>query len=213
MRRHRRNSVALVCALALAVVGGLSGLSAQAAPGTLDRISIPDAGGERNVLPTGSSLQCNAQNAGKCTKRAVAVDSANNKIRVVFASAANNLVPNDNNGHTDIFVTTLTPAAAGAPPTIDSVERVDIGPNGVEGNGESQGASISPNGQWVSFDSLASNLVNNDNNSANDVFAYNVISKALYRASVAQAPATEGTGASFASSIADDGSTSFTSYN
>ncbi|HEV8628040.1 MAG TPA: hypothetical protein VG034_26700 [Acidimicrobiia bacterium] len=197
----------------MALVAGLGGVVAQAAPGTLDRISIPDAGGERNVLPTGSSLQCNAQNAGKCTKRAVAVDTANNKIRVAWASAANNLVPNDNNGKTDIFLTTLTPSAAGAPPTIDSVERINIGPGGVEANGESQGPSISPNGQWVSFDSLASNLVNNDNNSANDVFTYNVVSKALYRVSVAQAPATEGTGASFAASVADDGSTSFTSYN
>ncbi|MDQ1501397.1 MAG: hypothetical protein QOI86_4737 [Actinomycetota bacterium] len=213
MRRSPR-SIALASALAL--VAGAWGLTAQGAPapGTIDRISVPDGGGERNVLPTGSSLQCNAQNAGKCTKRAVAVDTANNKIRVVFASAANNLVPNDNNGHSDIFVTTLTPSAtAGAAPTIDSVERINLGPGGVEGNGESQGPSISPNGQWVSFDSLASNLVNGDNNAANDVFAYNVGTRALYRMSVAQAPATEGTGASFASSIADDGTTSFTSYN
>jgi Tol biopolymer transport system component len=210
--RRRHNTLALAGAVAL--VGALGGWPvANAGPGTLDRISIPEGGGERNVLPTGSSLVCNAQNAGKCTKRVVAVDTASNKIRVAWASAANNLVPNDNNGKTDIFLTTLTPSAAGAPPTIDSVERINIGPAGVEANAESGGPSISPNGQWVSFDSLASNLVNNDNNSANDVFAYNVITKALYRVSVAQAPATEGTGASFASSIADDGSTSFTSYN
>ncbi|HEV7862243.1 MAG TPA: hypothetical protein VGR20_06060 [Acidimicrobiia bacterium] len=177
-------------------------------------MSIPDGGGERNVLPTGSSLQCNSQNAGKCTKRAVAVDTAANKIRVVFSAAANNVVPNDNNQHSDIFLTTLSPSATpGAAPTIDSVERINLGPSGVEANGESQGPSISPNGQWVSFDSLASNLVNGDNNAANDVFAYHVTDKTLYRVSVAQAPAAEGTGASFASSIADDGSTSFTSYN
>ena len=219
MRRSRssgwgqhRQPVALVCALAL--IGGTWVLGAKAAPaGTIDRVSIPDAGGERNVLPTGSSLQCNAQNAGKCTKRAVAIDTSNNKVRVVFASAANNLVPNDNNGKTDIFLTTLTPGAAGAPPTIDSVERINIGPAGVEANGESLGPSLSPNGQWVAFDSMASNLVNNDTNSTNDVFTYNANTKALYRVSVAQAPATEGTGSSFASSVADDGSTSFTSYN
>ena len=203
--------------LLVGVVGLMvTGPVAQGAPGggTIDRISVPDSGGERNVLPTGSSLQCNAQNAGKCTKRAVAYDAANNKVRVVFSAAANNLVPNDNNGHTDIFLTTLTPSStAGAPPTIDSVERINIGPGGVEANGESQGPSISPNGQWVSFDSLASNLVPNDNNAANDVFAYNVLTRALYRMSVAQSPATEGTGASFSSSIADDGTTSFTSYN
>ncbi|HVW31228.1 MAG TPA: hypothetical protein VHL53_01705 [Acidimicrobiia bacterium] len=212
----RRGPRRAALASALALLAGIWSPLAQGAPaaGTIDRISVPDGGGERNVLPTGSSLQCNAQNAGKCTKRTVAVDTANNKVRVVWASAANNIVPNDNNGHTDIFLTTLTPSAtAGAAPTIDSVERINIGPGGVEANGESQGPSISPNGQWVSFDSLASNLVNGDNNSANDVFAYNVVTKALYRMSVAQSPATEGTGASFASSIADDGTTSFTSYN
>jgi hypothetical protein len=179
---HRPRTIALLSALALvAGISGIRGTAAlgAAAPGTIDRISVPDAGGERNVLPTGSSLQCNAQNAGKCTKRAVAVDSANNKVRVVFAAAANNIVPNDNNGHSDIFLTTLTPSAtAGAPPTIDSVERINIGPGGVEANGESGGPSISPNGQWVSFDSMASNLVNGDNNAANDVFAYNVTTRA-----------------------------------
>src|SRR3954453_16492545 len=144
MRRSRSSQLGLLVG-GLALVAGLAGPAAQGAPapGTIDRVSIPDGGGERNVLPTGSSLQCNAQNAGKCTKRAVAVDTAGNKIRVVFASAANNLVPNDNNGHSDIFLTTLTPSAtAGAPPTIDSVERINIGPGGVEGNGESQGPSI-----------------------------------------------------------------------
>ncbi len=209
---RRRRIVAV--AGTTAVVAALGGWPvAKAGPGTLDRISIPDAGGERNVLPTGSSLQCNAQNAGKCTKRVVALDTAANKIRVAWASAANNLVPNDNNGKVDIFLTTLTPSAAGAPPTIDSVERINIGPAGVEANADSGGPSISPNGQWVAFDTLASNLVNNDTNSANDVFTYNVNTKALYRVSVAQAPATEGTGASFAPSVADDGSTSYTSYN
>src|SRR5437879_703883 len=186
MRRSRSSQLGVLVG-GVALVAGLWGPVARgaAAPGTIDRISIPDAGGERNVLPTGSSLQCNAQNAGKCTKRAVAVDTANNKIRVVFAAAANNIVPNDNNGHSDIFLTTLTPSAtAGASPTIDSVERINLGAGGAEANGESQGPSISPNGQWVSFDSLASNLVNGDNNAANDVFAYHVITRALYRMSV-----------------------------
>src|SRR5256714_11823728 len=97
----RRSRFALASAVAL--VAGLSGPVAHGAPapGTIDRVSVPDGGGERNVLPTGSSLQCNAQNAGKCTKRAVAYDAAANKVRVVFAAAANNIVPNDNNGHTD----------------------------------------------------------------------------------------------------------------
>jgi Tol biopolymer transport system component len=135
------------------------------------------------------------------------------KLRVVYAGAANNIVPNDNNGKSDIFLTTLVPGAPGAAPAIESVERINLGPGGVEADGESQGPSISPNGMWISFDSMASNLVPGDNNAANDVFAFNVESRLLYRVSVAQSPAIEGTGASFASSIANDGTTSFTSYN
>ena len=209
---RRPRSVGLVSALAL--VAGSWAVQAAPASGAVERVSVPDGGGERNVLPTGASLQCNAQNAGKCTKRAVAVDTANGRLRVVYAAAANNIVPNDNNGKADIFLTSMTPSTTpGAAPTIDSVERINIGPAGVEANGDSQGPSLSPNGQWVSFDSTASNLVPNDNNGANDVFTYNVVTKALYRVSVAQAPAAESTGASFASSVADDGTTSFTSYN
>src|SRR5947209_3593565 len=116
MRRSRSSQLGIL-GVGVALIAGLFGPAAQGAPapGTIDRVSVPDGGGERNVLPTGSSLQCNAQNAGKCTKRAVAYDAAANKVRVVFAAAANNLVANDNNGHTDIFLTTLSPpASAGA---------------------------------------------------------------------------------------------------
>ena len=78
---HGPRPVGLAAALAL-VVGFWGPIATAApAPGTIDRVSVPDGGGERNVLPTGSSLQCNAQNAGKCTKRAVAVDTANGHAR------------------------------------------------------------------------------------------------------------------------------------
>src|SRR5256885_488903 len=136
MRRSRSSQLGVLVG-GVALVAGLWGPVARgaAAPGTIDRISVPDGGGERNVLPTGSSLQCNAQNAGKCTKRTVAFDATGNKVRVVFAAAANNLVPNDNNGHTDIFLTTLTPSAtAGAAPPIASGERTNIGAPGADGN-------------------------------------------------------------------------------
>src|SRR2546423_3917641 len=89
-----RRQQAAALAGAVALLAALGGPVAKAAPGTLDRISIPDAGGERNVLPTRSSLQGNAQNAGKCTKRAGAADTASNKIPVAWAPPGNKPGPN-----------------------------------------------------------------------------------------------------------------------
>ena len=221
MRRSRSSGFGLARARSgwpctLALVAGIWGRWPRPlpAPGTIDRISIPDAGGERNVLPTGSSLQCNAQNAGKCTKRAVAVDTANNKIRVVWASAANNLVPNDNNGQDRHLPDHPDPGGRPVPrPRSTRSSGSTSARRAWRPTARARARRSAPTASGCRSTRLASNLVNNDNNSANDVFTYNVATKALYRVSVAQAPAAEGTGASFASSVADDGSTSFTSYN
>lgn len=68
---------------------------------------------------------------------------------VAFASRATNLVPGDGNQRWDIFVR-------------DRVERrttrVSVGPGGSEANGDSLRASISGDGRYVAFTSLATNL-------------------------------------------------------
>ncbi|MBE9032255.1 DUF4347 domain-containing protein, partial [filamentous cyanobacterium LEGE 11480] len=95
--------------------------------------------------------------------------------RVAFVSAASNLVDNDNNGAQDVFVWTRGDTTP--------VQLVSITPTGnsgqVPGGGglggqNSANASnnpvISADGQYVAFDSGATDLVANDANGSRDVF-------------------------------------------
>jgi hypothetical protein len=68
---------------------------------------------------------------------------------VAFISEADNLVPNDNNHSTDVFVhDRLT----------STTERVSISSTGEQANGNTSKALISGNGRYVIFESSASNL-------------------------------------------------------
>jgi Tol biopolymer transport system component len=82
---------------------------------------------------------------------------------VAFVSDARDLVAGDANGVRDIFVRDLV---AG------TTERVSVGPNGAEADGASGfvGPVITPDGRWVVFDSVATNLVAGDTNAVRDVF-------------------------------------------
>jgi Tol biopolymer transport system component len=80
---------------------------------------------------------------------------------VAFASDATNLVPGDLNGRTDVFV---RDRMAG------TTERVSVSSTGTEGDSGSDEPSISADGRYVSFDSVATNLVPGDTNMLEDVF-------------------------------------------
>jgi Tol biopolymer transport system component len=69
---------------------------------------------------------------------------------VAFESSATNLVPGDTNGVEDVFVHDLSTG---------TTVRASVHTNGTQGNGDSRGASISPTGAYVTFHSLATNLV------------------------------------------------------
>lgn len=95
---------------------------------------------------------------------------------VTFASAATNLVPDDTNGLTDVFVHDRQTG---------STTRVSLGPDGIQGNGDSdRGSAISPEGRWVAFSSNASNLVAGDTNNRYDVFVRDLQTGATSRVSV-----------------------------
>jgi Tol biopolymer transport system component len=66
-----------------------------------------------------------------------------------------NLVPGDTNNSYDVFV---RDRAAG------TLERVSVDSAGVQGNDWSFAPSISADGRYVAFDSIASNLVADDGN-------------------------------------------------
>jgi Tol biopolymer transport system component len=94
---------------------------------------------------------------------------------VAFVSSRSDLVPGDFNGTTDVFVFARSDG---------SVTRVSLGSAGVEGNGASSEATISPDGRWVAFQSGSTNLVPNDNNGEIDVFLHDRMTAQTTRVSV-----------------------------
>jgi Tol biopolymer transport system component len=85
---------------------------------------------------------------------------------VVFQSDASNLVPNDTNGVTDIFVRDLV---AG------TTTLVSVSTNGGPANGASTDPVITPDGRYVAFISSASNLVPGDTNGIPDIFVRDLV--------------------------------------
>jgi len=82
---------------------------------------------------------------------------------IAFQSQAVDLVANDTNGFTDIFVHDSA---------VGTTDRVSIGMGGEQSNGHSVTPSISADGRYIVFTSYASNLAWNDPNSVPDVFRY-----------------------------------------
>jgi Tol biopolymer transport system component len=85
--------------------------------------------------------------------------------RVAFESAATDLVADDTNGVSDVFVRDRDAAA-----TI----RVSVAQDGTEGDLAGSRPCISADGQWVAFDSAADNLAPGDTNEDRDVFLASV---------------------------------------
>ena len=82
---------------------------------------------------------------------------------VAFTSEASNLVSNDTNEGSDVFVHDRHTG---------HTTRVSVDSQGAQANNSSVGAALSADGRLVVFDSLASNLVSNDTNEGSDVFVH-----------------------------------------
>lgn len=82
---------------------------------------------------------------------------------VAFSSEASNLVPGDTNRRRDVFVHDRETG---------TTRQVSVSSDGVQGNGDSGGPSISDDGRRVVFQSLATNLVRGDTNRRRDVFVH-----------------------------------------
>jgi Tol biopolymer transport system component len=92
---------------------------------------------------------------------------------VVFHSDKNNLVSGDTNFKTDVFLYDSTTA---------TLSRVSVSATGVQANGNSYSARISPNGRYVAFASTATNLVSGDTTSAyTDIFIKDLQTGAVKR--------------------------------
>lgn len=87
---------------------------------------------------------------------------------VIFTSAASNLVPDDTNNQPDVFIHDRQTG---------TTERVSVTHDGQQGNKRSGSASLSRDGHWIVFTSLADNLVMGDTNELSDIFVRDWISE------------------------------------
>ncbi|HXE76446.1 MAG TPA: hypothetical protein VNN18_12550 [Candidatus Xenobia bacterium] len=86
---------------------------------------------------------------------------------VAFESLANNLVANDSNNRTDVFVRDTCAGAMGCTP---STTRVSVASNGAQAATGGFRSAISSSGRFVAFESDSTDLVAGDTNDANDIF-------------------------------------------
>ena len=126
---------------------------------------------------------------------------------VSFGSGSPNLIDDDTNNTSDIFVYDRLS---------HTTERVSIGSDGAQAiEGSYQGSyfssisgsyysSISADGRFVAFQSLAPNLVAEDTNDNIDIFVYDRLNHTTERVSIAT-DGTEGNGSSLYPSISGDG--------
>jgi len=107
-------------------------------------------------------VSVNTSGIGGGNDHSTAPSLSSNAQFVAFASLASNLVTNDTNSASDIFVRDLSQA------TTRLVSVKSLGSS--SGNGSSTKPFISGDGRYIVFESLASDLVANDTNNASDVF-------------------------------------------
>lgn len=116
---------------------------------------------------------------------------------VVFASEASDLVTNDFNGRSDIFVhDTLTGVT-----TLVSVNAAGT----ASGNGESYNPVITPDGRFVAFESEASDIVTNATAGEWHVYVRDLVSGVTRLVSVDHTGTVGGNGESYNPSISADG--------
>jgi Tol biopolymer transport system component len=124
---------------------------------------------------------------------------------VAFQSSAGNLAPGDFNGCADVFVHDRVSG---------TTERASVSSAGVEGGSESgYVVSISGDGRYVAFTSMAADLVPGDTNDTSDVFVRDRLSGTTQRVSVSTAGAQGDDSAGYAAAMSADGrSVAFQSY-
>ncbi|MBD1810558.1 PD40 domain-containing protein [Microcoleus vaginatus DQ-U2] len=150
------------------------------------------------------------------TTTRVSVDSAGNQANsdsysasisadgrfVAFSSFASNIVPGDTNNYGDIFVRdTLT----------NTTTRVSVDSAGNQANRASYDPSISADGRFVAFSSLASNIVPGDTNTTEDIFVRDRLTNTTTRVSVDSAGNQANRTSSFLSMSADGRFVAFSS--
>ena len=112
---------------------------------------------------------------------------------ITFTSDADNLVANDTNGKSDIFVYDRLNQ------TVELISQA-----ATLGNGDSTSGVISGDGSFVVYQSDADNLVTGDTNGKTDIFVYDRLNQTTELVDVA-ADGTQSNGNSYNPTISDDG--------
>ncbi len=144
--------------------------------GQTERVSIASNGAEGN----GASIEPSISADGNC---------------VAFASGATNLVPGDTKHQLDIFVHDRQTG---------QTERVSVASDGTQANSRTWTPGITPDGRYVVFYSVSTNLVPGDTNGLYDVFVHDRQTGLLERVSLASNGA-QGNGGSIYPSMSADG--------
>ncbi len=153
--------------------------------GTTERLSRGANGAQGNALSSEPSISADGR-------------------YVVFESYASNLASGDTNGLLDVFVRDLQTA---------TTSRISVGDGGTQGNGISFEASLSPDGQFVAFQSEASNLVPGDLNGKTDVFVRGPAERVVaVSASPSQSGVVAGAGTFFDGNLRTVAATSSAAY-
>ncbi len=121
---------------------------------------------------------------------------------VAYLSTATNLVADDTNGFSDIFVHDRATS---------KTKRINLGMGGTQANGPSENPKLSADGRFVVYRSNASNLVPGDLNGVADVFLYDTVSGTTTRVSVDTRGAESNGAVSFAAFAAGGHAVAFAS--
>ncbi len=149
-----------------------------------------------HTLATGATERVSVSTGGSpadgdCTRVSLDADGS----AVCFTSRATNLVGGDTNGVADVFVRDRVAA---------TTERVSVAGDQSQAGRASDYISVSGDGRWVAFDSIADNLIADDTNGRWDVFVRDLQTGSTARASVDSAE-IQASGDSICPSISADG--------
>jgi Tol biopolymer transport system component len=148
-------------------------------------------------LVTGVTVRADVDSAGLEAKRGGAYPSLSSDGRfVAFSSETPNLTSGDTNRAWDVFVHDFQTG---------TTERVSVDSSGAEANGASLNPSISADGRFVAFETLATNLVAGDTNASWDIFVHDRLGGSTTLVSLTDR-GTPSNASSLASSISGDGS-------
>ena len=143
---------------------------------TTSRVSVSSSGAQANASSLYLDISANGQ-------------------YVAFTSEATNLVEGDSNARQDVFVHDRQTGAT---------TRVSVSSSGIQANESSWSPTISANGRFVAYYTIASNLVPGDSNSSEDVFVHDRQLGTTTRVSVTSSGVQANSNA-FAANISGDG--------